>query len=523
MARAWIGAFMGLSSLSRARKALPTRGGGGELEPRAATERATWTDGPALGLVLAAALAYGGVNHYRLAHYYTLDFDLAIFTQGLHALSRLETPLVTVRGMHLFGEHATFVHVLLAPLEVLLGPLLGPHLLPLVQTVVLAGSALLLFRVARRALPPPEARLVLAAYLLYPALQHTWLEYYEPINLAIPCLIGAYAAIRDGRDGRAVAWSLLALVTIENLALTVVALGVYAAVRGRLRLGAGLVLGAGAYVAVLMLAVFPALEPGGYVYGSRLYGDFATDLPGAIVYLARPDHLAARLATPDNGLYLAGLLVPVAFLPLLAPGVLLLAVQLPLNMVSSWPYAHQIRYHYVAPVIPFVFLALVRVFERTRASGGRKVVLAALGAGVLAGQVLFASPWLLPREGQRWWRGLGPDAEERQDVSALLGRIAPEASVSAHYRFLPHLARRPRLYMFPNLGPATPDVVLVDVDRAEADDAERATLARLRGECREVARTPRRAVLLACGADGGRVVTPPREGDSTSPPARAPR
>ena len=491
---------------------------GGVLDPRASSGRTARTDGPALGLVLAAALTYGGVNHYRLAHYYPLEFDLAIFTQGLHALSRLETPFVTVRGMHLFGEHATFVHVLLAPLEGLLGPLLGPHLLPLVQTVILAASGLLLFRVARGALPPLEARLVLAAYLLYPALQHTWLEYYEPVNLAIPCLIGAYAAIREGRDGRALAWSLLALVTIENLALSVAALGVYAAVRGRRRLGAGLVLGAAVYVVVLLRAVFPALEPGGYVYAGRLYGDFATDLTGAIVYLARPDHLGERLATPANGAYLLGLLVPVAFLPLLAPGVLALAMQLPLNMVSSWPYAHEIRYHYVAPVIPFVFLALVRVLEKTRGSGGRKVALAALGAGVLAGQVLFASPWLVPREGQRWWRGLSVDAAERLHVSALLARIPADATVSAHYRFLPHLARRPRLYMFPNLGPTTPDVVLVDLDRAEADDGERAVLARLREGCGEVARTPRRTVLLACPAEGGRIVTPARGGESTSPP-----
>lgn len=508
---------MDLSSLSRA---LPARGGGGLLEPRAPTGRAEWTDGPALGLVLAAALAYGGVNHYRLAHYYPLEFDLAIFTQGLHALSRLETPFVTVRGMHLFGEHATFVHVLLAPLEALLGPLLGPHLLVLVQTAALAASALLLFRVAREALPLPDARRVLGAYLLYPALQHTWLEYYEPINLAIPCLIGACAAIREGREGRAVAWSVLALVTIENLALSVAALGVYAAVRGRLRLGGGLVLGSAAYVAVLLLAVFPAFDPGGYAYGGRLYGDFAADLPGAILYLARPDHLAERLATPENGLYLAGLLVPVAFLPLLAPGTLLLGVQLPLNMVSSWPYAHEIRYHYVAPILPFVFLALVRVLEKTRAPGGRKVVLAALGAGVLAGQLLFASPWLLPREGQRWWRGLAVDAEERLDVSALLARIPADATVSAHYRFLPHLARRQRLYMFPELGPRTPDAVLVDLDRAEADDAERAVLARLVGSCREVARTARRTALLACTAEGGEGMDPPRGGATTSPPGR---
>jgi uncharacterized membrane protein len=491
------------------------------LEPRASTGRAAWRDGPALSMILAAALAYGGVNHYRLAHYYPLDFDLAIFTQGLHVLARLETPFVTVRGMHLFGDHATFVHVLLVPLEHLLGPLLGPHLLPLVQSVALAVSALLLFRVARGGLSPADARLVLAAYLLYPALQHTWLEYYEPINLAVPCLIGAYAAIREGRDGRAAAWSLLALVTIENVALSVAALGLLAAARGRRRLGALLTLGAAAYVAVLMGAVFPALQPGGYVYGERLYGDFARDLPGAIRYLSRPDHLLERLTLPANGPYLAGLLVPVAFLPLLAPGVLLLAVQLPLNMVSSWPYAHEIRYHYVAPVVPFVFLALVRVLEKCPARH-RKIAFAALGAGILAGQVWYASPWLFPRPGQRWWRGLAADAEEGREVSALLARIPAGAAVSAHYRFLPHLARRSRLYMFPALGPAPPDVVVVDLDRAEADAAERATLVRLRATCREVARTTRGTLLLSCSTEGDERA-PSHGGDSTSPVDRGRR
>jgi uncharacterized membrane protein len=510
---------MGLSSPSHAPRAPARRGReGGPLEPRNSTRGAAWRDGPALGLILAAALSYGGVNHYRLAHYYPLEFDLAIFAQGLHALARLEAPFVTVRGMHLFGDHATFVHVLLVPLESLLGPLLGPHLLPLVQSLALAASALLLFLVARKGLCPSEARLVLAAYLLYPALQHTWLEYYEPVNLAIPCLIGAYAAIREGRDGRALAWSALALVTIENVALSVAALGVFAAARRRFRLGTLLTLGAAGWVAVLIGAVFPALEPGGYVYGERLYGEFAADLPGAIRYLSRPDHLLERLTQPGNEVYLAGLLVPVAFLPLLAPGVLLLAVQLPLNMVSSWPYAREIRYHYVAPIIPFVFVALVHALGSVSARR-RRIALAALVAGVLAGQAWFASPWLVPRPGQRWWRGLAADAEERREVKALLARVPAEAAVSAHYRFLPHLARRRHLTMFPALGTRLPEAAVVDLDRAEADAAERAALERLRGSCREIARTSRGTALLACPREGGERA-PLHGGGTTSPPER---
>jgi hypothetical protein len=58
----------------------------------------------------------------------------------------------------------------------------------------------------------------------------------------------------------------------------------------------GLVLAA-AYVAVLMGAVFPALAPGGYVYGERLYGDFARDCRE----VARTTRGTVLLACPTEG------------------------------------------------------------------------------------------------------------------------------------------------------------------------------------------------------------------------------
>ena len=73
--------------------------------------------------------------------------------------------------------------------------------------------------------------------------------------------------------------------------------------------------------------------------------------------------------------------------------------------------------------------------------------------------------------------------------------------------------------MFPALGPVTPDAVVVDLDRAEPDAAERAALVRLRASCREVARTTRGTVLLVRSTDGGESA-PFHGGDSTSPHER---
>jgi hypothetical protein len=469
-------------------------------------------DAAALCLLGLAAALYGGINHYRLAHFYPLEWDLAIFEQGLARLARLEPPLVTVRGMNLFGDHATFVHLLLAPLDALLGPVLGPHLLVLVQTVALVVSGVLLFGVARSRLPAPAARLALAAYLLYPPLQYTWLEYYEPVNLAVPCLIGAYGAIREGRDRASLVWAGLALLTVENVALTVAALGGLALFQGRRRLAGILVAGAGLYVVLLMTLLFPWLHPGGYVYSQRLYGDFAPDLPGALAYLARPDRLLERLATVPNAVYLVGLLLPAGFLPVLAPGVLLVGVQLPLNMVSSWPYAHEIRYHYVAPVVPFVFLAVIEALAaRPAGTAGRRLGLALLVAGTLAGQCLFGSAWLYSGA---YWRGLAQDATERRETVALLARIPAEASVSAHYRLLPHLARRARLFMFPDLGPGEgPDAVVADPGQADPSERDREAFRRAAARCAEVVRTSRGTALLWC-----RGAWPPAE----SPPSARP-
>ncbi len=394
--------------------------------------------------------------------------------------------------MHLFGEHATYVHLLLVPLVPFFGPLVGlPQLLVLVQSAALGLSGLLLHRLARRELGAMEARLVLAAYLLYPALQYTWLEYYEPVNLAIPFLIAAYASIEQGRDRSALVWCLLALVTMENLAVTVVALGVWAFVRGRRALGGVLVVGSTLYILVLLGVVFPWLEPGGYVYGHRLWGE-RDGLPEVVA------GLLSRLATPENARYLLALLIPAGLLPLLAPGAFLLAAQLPLNMVSAWPYAHEIRYHYVAPVIPFVWLGVARALAHLPAgTTRRRLGVGALVAGALVGQLAWASPWLAPREGQNWWRGVTVDRLERREILSLLTRVSEDAVVSADYRFLPHLARRDQLFMFPDLGPSgAPDLVLVDSRQRSPNSEESRVLDRVREAYEETARTAGGTVLL---------------------------
>ncbi len=145
-------------------------------------------------------LLYTGVNLYRLAHFYPLEFDLAIFGQGVWLLSHGESPLVTIRGINLFGERATWLHVPIALLYAALGSRAGVWVLVVLQSVALGAAGVMLYRHAQRELGAAAATVVLTSYLFYPALQHTWLEYYEPINLAVPCLVAVTLAVRQGRE-----------------------------------------------------------------------------------------------------------------------------------------------------------------------------------------------------------------------------------------------------------------------------------------------------------------------------------
>jgi uncharacterized membrane protein len=479
-------------------------------------EREHW---PAWLLVVAMGTAYTAVDLARLDHFEPLEWDLAIFGQGVWLLSRGKTPYVSVRGLNLLGEHATFVHLPLAVAYRVLGPLAGVRVLVLAQSLALAGTGLALHAWALPALGRAAAGLVLVAYLFYPPLQYTWGEYYQPIALALLPLVLAFRGVEEGRTRGALLWSAAALLCMENVAATVAALGVYALVRRRPRIGVPLVAIAGTYVAVLLGVWFPWLNPGrGYVYANRLFGDFARDLPGAVAYLAHPAHLLGRLATAENGRYLLGLLVPVAFLPLAAPGPLAVAAQLPLNLVSSWPYAHELRYHYVALVVPFVFLSLVAALRRSSpGSRIRAIACGALLASVVAGQLLYAPPWLS-------YRG---DDVRADDVRALLRRIPAELAVSADYPFLPHLCHRQRLYMFPELDErgGFADVALVDLRLAGRGPEDTEALRRLPvAGYREGLRTPAGVVLYVRGnppgLDLGTPIAPSKPG--LGPPSARP-
>ena len=141
-----------------------------------------------------------------------------------------------MRGLPVFGHHATFGYFFLVPLA-WLGA--GPNTWNLLQVVAIASSALPIYFLARDRLKRPWLACTLGvAWLLQPPLQFFAWETFHPEVIAIPFLLWAYWAIEH--DRRRLYWVLvvIALMWKEDVALFVFMLGFLQLIRRRSRVGA---------------------------------------------------------------------------------------------------------------------------------------------------------------------------------------------------------------------------------------------------------------------------------------------
>src|SRR6266545_3447010 len=161
----------------------------------------------------------------------TYGFDLGIYDQGTWLLSRPRAPFVTVRGLDLLGQHASYILALVAPLYRVWA---DPRLLLLLQVLFLAVPAVVVYRLGARHLGHPAAGLAVAvAYLAYPGVQWAITWQFHPEAIAAGLLALAVLAA-DRRDHGTMAL-LLALAALcgEEVGLVVAGFGVLLVAGGR--------------------------------------------------------------------------------------------------------------------------------------------------------------------------------------------------------------------------------------------------------------------------------------------------
>ena len=401
----------------------------------------------ARAVVAVVALAYIALFTYWTFRNHdgfgTYAFDFGIYDQGLWLLSRFKRPFITIMGRHLFGDHTSFILLFLVPIYWVLP---SAKVLLLVQSAVLGLGAVPTFLIAREKLRHEVLAAAMAVvYLLHPHIGWTNLEQFHPDVFEVPLLLFALWFMLRGRWGwYAVAVGLLLLVK-EDVGPLVIVFGLYVALRHDRRVGLTTSAAGALSFAAAMWWILPALNGVGTLNSWRIpFGGPGGTLRTA---LTEPGTFLAYAFDEPRRWYLWQMLVPLAALPLAAPGVLVIAATpLAANLLTTFYYQYDIHYHYGTLIVPVLVTATIFAIARARSMRLRgPLVAVVLGASLTCAHLWGPTPF--SRDGVPIASSDYPTIPYIREAMEL---IPEDAAVSAVYNYVPHIDQRERIYMFPN-------------------------------------------------------------------------
>jgi uncharacterized membrane protein len=409
---------------------------------------------PARAVMAGAAVYAVLMGFVTVTRHWTLQthaLDLGYYVQLVWSLAHGVGARVTLPPMHAWGDHFSPIFYLLAPLDWFVP---GGAALLIVQTLSLAAGAFTVFGFARSRLGDDASAAGFALlYLVNPSLQGINVRDIHPQAFAIPLLIAAALAF----DGRRWVWCAVALgltaACREDAAVALVGFALWLALsRRRWALGAALAVTAVSLLTFDTRVLIPYFRGEPYPHLVKRYSHLGSSLPDVLLTLmGRPWRWLPVVLNGPKLVYLLAMLVPLAFLPLLAP--LALASALPglaVNLLSFDRVLFNHRSQYQAFVLPFLMLAAVEggaVLQRWARENGsplrrRLMLRPTLIAAFLVSLALSArtlNDLMVTR-----WR-LGP---EQRAAWSLMARMPPDVAVSVNERLVPHLARRRQVYIY---------------------------------------------------------------------------
>ncbi|MBO0783121.1 MAG: DUF2079 domain-containing protein [Ktedonobacteraceae bacterium] len=469
-----------------------------------APEPLSWTCGSwmAMGIVIVAVLAFCGffvwyllVRHDALL---TGAEDLGIMDQvlwsTLHGSPLHQTICNTLSDTNCVGpdgimRFAIHVEPILFPLSLLYAVVPSPKTLIVLQTLVVASGAFPAFWLALLRLRHDWAAAGVALlYLLYPGQQQATVFDFHAVTLTAALLLFVLYCLYTRRTGWTFVCALLAMACKEEIGLVVATFGVWSMLlQRRWRSGGALTALGLLWTVIVLWYVIPAASPTGHALLLGRYQQLGDGpLQILITILTHPlDTLRDDVLEPAHLFYLRVLPSPAAYVPLLAPWALTLALpSLALNLLSSYPNMYSGFYQYNAEIVPVLLFATIeglvvmrwgakRVLSRGRllwrqrcrrlpaSRRRRKPLLRAGGVDLLRRSLLLLlMGFILLYALRTHYRGyatlpLAPGfhwpvaTTHTQLASQFLQLIPATASVSAQTNLVPHLSQRAQIYLFP--------------------------------------------------------------------------
>ena len=418
-----------------------------------------WIERRALALVIGATVLYALI--FSVAAIYKLNAFWMGFDLGTHEQVLWNTAQGRIAAVSMFGTTQSYLGIDIIIIELLLAPIYA--LFPrtetmLVMQVALAATGAIPLYLLARQYGGSAWHGLLAALLYFAALpvQYAILYEFQIRTVGTVLLLWAFFFYGQCRLALFLLFGILAMWTRSDAGFVLAGMGGYALLQRRSWPWVVLpsVVGVG-WVLLSVRVLIPAFRAEQDFLYSLIYR-WLGDTPTAMLQtlLTRPVYVAEHVLTAGKLGYLLDLLLPLLFLPLLRPRIVLIATPiLLLNLLSLDRIHWSIRYHYQAFIIPFLLIATVYAvidLERhTRHSRqawlrqlGRYGLPAALIGVTLASQIWLRSPLinLATRT---------PNHAHIADAHAMIALVPADAALSATSTLGPHVARREQLYFFP--------------------------------------------------------------------------
>jgi uncharacterized membrane protein len=400
-------------------------------------------------LVTAVYVLYSALEWRRFT---VKSWDTGIFTQLAQDYSRLQAPLVSIKGdgFNLMGDH-------FHPILVLLGPVYAvwPHAFALlvVQAVLIGISVVGVGRLAGRVVGRWGAIVVAAAYGLSWGIQGAVAFQFHEIAFALPLLAFALDAVIARRAMAAAAWAVPLVFVKEDLGLTVAVLGAIIALALDRRVGIAL---AGWGVAWFVLATTVILP----AFNREARWDYASKLDAGSA-LADPLGTIAGLFVAPKVETVAFLLIAGALIALRSPLLLLVVPTLAWRFLSPTESYWAPGYHYDAVLMPIVFAAAIDGVARARAGRQSWLRVASHATvpllAVAAVLLFFRSPMAELTKPAIW-----QPAPRAAPAQAALDQVPAGASVLSDIGLMSYLVDDHEVFWLGNPGNPAPQYVVID-------------------------------------------------------------
>jgi uncharacterized membrane protein len=397
-------------------------------------------------IAIAVAAGYFALNFllssYSIMRPIRIKGDFGVFIQSLwwtlHGLPLFNT----MDGTSHLGVHASFLLYALVPLYAVWS---SPLMLVFVQAIALAAAGLVFFKIAQEHLDSYTSLLLLITFLLFPAYQYGFGDFYES-SLAAPLVLLTIDSALKKRWLTFGIWSILLAGVKETFPLMLVALGVYLFLTRRARIGLASILVGAVWFLVDMGLIIPWFRSTFAVFPTDFqhlapFAQFGTS-PEMIVanVITHPMNTILIMLQPGKPEYLLSLVAPYLFLGSFGSLVWIAALpELAITLLSNHPDAYSVllggaRFSMV--VATTLALSVVFTLSRLKAFLGQRQS----QFHILVGSSMFFSTLgLMPL----WLNStaLVPLAGATE-LQAILGRVGPNVAIAVPYEVVAPFAQR---------------------------------------------------------------------------------